>query len=246
MKGKFLFFVFLEENGDKGKRSTTQQVVSVACGPCAALSVQFSYFYDVWIPNTSFLFTSPWCYRADTHQMFVFAVQHTDPSKPRTTLLFMGLFWSAHFTASQSVSLFPYKFTFAAKYERQNYFSHISDWLWHTAQGMCWTPNMFSWCWQALWSPDRLIVFQRITPTPNNSALALVFVCLTFTLTLSPSVRAKRNDFSGASFPNLLLDCVQQDVLPYLSRLHNIPFRFCMVVLFLNSWDYSRIHSIIH
>lgn len=73
---------------------------------------------------------------------------------------------------------------------------------------MCWTPNVFSWYWQTLQSLnrfDRLIVFQRITPTPNNSTLTLVCVCLTFTLTLSASVRAKKNDFSAVSFPKLLL-----------------------------------------
>lgn len=130
-------FFFGKKRTVKGNGAQLSKLSVKLVGHVQRFLFSFHIFYDVWIPNTSFLFTSPWCYKADIHQMFVFAVQHSDSSKPRTTLLFMGLFWSAHFTASQSVSLFPYKFTSAVKYERQKYFSHISDWLWHTARGMC-------------------------------------------------------------------------------------------------------------
>lgn len=120
--------------------------------------------------------------------------------KPWNTLLFMGLFWSAHFYRL-TVGFF---YSHISSLSSKKHFSHISDWLLHSARGICWRPSTFSWCWQTLQSVNRfdmLIVFQRITPTPNTSTLTLVFVCLTFTLTLSLSVRAKKNDFSARSFP---------------------------------------------
>lgn len=91
---------------------------------------------------------------------------------------------------------------------------------------------------------DRLIVFQRMTPTANNPALALVFVCLTSTLTWS----LPRRMTSAPSVPIASSNCVQQDVSPYLlffssPRLHYIPVWFCMVVSPVELWDYSRISS---
>ena len=128
---------------------------------------------------------------------------------------------------------------------QRKYFSHIfqpgsDSLLGHVLDAL-------SWYWQTLWSLnrfDRLIVFQRITPTPNNAALALVFVCFTFTLTLSSSERAKPDDFNAVSVPSSPQPCPTRCVTVSVSPSYH-SFRISYGFDFLGL-DYSCIYSIVH
>lgn len=96
-----------------------------------------------------------------------------------------------------------------------------------------------------LWSVnrlDRLTVFQRITPTPNNSTSTLAFVCLTFALASSLRGRAKPDDFSATSFP---ARCFTVSVLFFLLLSQHSFWSFYDFTV-VERRAHSRIHSSAH
>lgn len=94
-----------------------------------------------------------------------------------------------------------------------------------------------------LWSVnrlDRLTVFQRITPPPNDSTSILAFVCLTFALASSLRGRAKPDD--ATSFP---ARCFTVSVLFFLLLSRHSFWSFYDFTV-VERRAHSRIHSGAH
>ncbi len=105
---------------------------------------------------------------------------------------------------------------------------------------------MFSWYWQTLWQTD--CVPENYTNTKSFSVRCAVRMFNIYAHFLLACV-SQEEWLQRCELSNLLLDSVPQDVLPYLSFfffcLHNIPFGFCVVVIFLELLKWSHNHSIV-